>query len=670
MKINTRIKTRDIELTGLFGEFEIADKNIVIKFFCTNANSRHPGSNESEFLEELKPMRERVDASNLSDMEALMQRDLNDFRVANNLIPYILGENSDVSFFPSILAVIMPKDYLNGSNSEYPYPDNSETKIINYNNLWSVEFFEDADKQPMNIGKFTFNKSESNIIVIDGQHRANAFRYSSGVAIGNPSIYDAFYASIDMNSTKEKIKNADLPVTLIWFENKVNKGNIDPRVISRKLFVDVNNNAKKINKSRSILLNERDISCISTRVFYSAVAERGFDVNNFSLIHSGFDVDSDLKNSLGHPLTLTTPEIIEYILSWLLLGSKSYETLSIYKVARQRDFTNVSKFQYLTQFNNIEKNSTSEEDSNSYCIADTSQLGDYISKFKELFLEPLLSIYSNLNVYKVFSTLSYEYETHFFNKTGVEQQAIWNKAFKGGEGLYYSINMEVTNPNSMIQTYKTALNQVDSKIKTLKMNQLGLNNESEVKSYFDAVTSKAFQVAVIMAFESFFSNQSKKRKFKSRGEAVSIYVDLLNHISLKQWIFIFLEFKQHLLELKNTDPKSWPAYHKLILFLIQDDIHHYYDSSNWIDSPYGKIVKNNIESSLNIYIQDNPNLKITNISEIPNSKIKDWKNEINSQMEKIIAGVGKNDVTGVDYNIKVDELIVQILQINSINYSR
>lgn len=130
-----------------------------------------------------------------------------------------------------------------------------------------------------------------------------------------------------------------------------------------------------------------------------------------------------------------------------------------------------------------------------------------------------------------------------------------------------------------------------------------------------------------MAFESFYSNQAKKRKLNSREDAVLIYINLLNDISIKQWIFIFSEFKQHLSELKDTDPKSWPAYHKLILFLIQDDIFQSFNSSNWDDSPYGKVVKNKIESSLNIYIQDNPDPIISTISDIPVAKLKDGKRD-------------------------------------------
>ena len=660
MKINTRIKSRDIELTGLFGEFEIADKDIIIKFFCTNANSRKSGSNECEFLEELKPMRERVDASNLSDMEALMQRDLNDFRVANNLIPYILGENSDVSFFPSILAVIMPKNYLNGLKSEYPFPIDTTSTIINYNDYWSVEYFKNEDNQPMNIGKFTFNKSESNIIVIDGQHRANAFRYSSGVAGSASSIYDAFYASIDKNLSKEKIKNADLPVTLIWFENKINSGLIDPKIISRKLFVDVNNNAKKINRSRSILLNEREVSCISTRVFYSAIAERGFDINQFSLIHSGFDVDSDLKNNFGHPLTLTTPEIIEYILSWLLLGSKSYESLNTYKVARQRDFSNVAKFQMLTGFNNIVKNTTSEDDSNSYCIEKADELNDYTTKFKNLFLSPLLEIYSDFNIYKVFASLSKEYEEDFFSSTGVEQQSVWNKAYKGGEGLYYSISSNISKPNSMLLTYKTALNQVDDKIKELKLIKLKKKKEIEAKPFFEAITSKAFQVAVVIAFETFYSQQSKPRKFKSRNDAVQTYIELLNEVSIERWLFIFTEFKQHLTELKNLDPTSWPAYHKLILFLIQDSVFQSYNTLNWGGSPYAKVIKGKIDNYFSALKLDNPGLVFSEPSDISPIKVKEWKKNIKSLMKKIITGIGKEDIKGIDYDKKIDGFIFEL----------
>jgi len=276
-------------------------------------------------------------------------------------------------------------------------------------------------------------------------------------------------------------------------------------------------------------------------------------------------------------------------------------------------------------------------------------------------LNPLLVIYSEFNVYKVFALLSKEYEETLFSSTGVEQQAIWNKAYKGGEGLYYSINSNISNPNSMLLTYKTALNQVDEKIQELKLKRLGRKKEIEIKPFFEAITSKAFQVAVVIAFETFYSQQAKKRKYKNRDEAVQAYVNFLNEVSIEKWLFIFTEFKQHLPELKNLDPTSWPAYHKLILFLIQDNIFQSYNSSNWEASPYGKIIKGKIEGYFSVFKLDNPDLVFAKPSDISTGKIKEWKKNIKSLMKKLITGVGKEDILGVVYDKKIDGFIIEIL---------
>ena len=82
-------------------------------------------------------------------------------------------------------------------------------------------------------------------------------------------------------------------------------------------------------------------------------------------------------------------------------------------------------------------------------------------------------------------------------------------------------------------------NQVDDKILELKLSKLNKSKNIEIKPFFEAITSKAFQVAVIIAFETFYSLQAKKRKFKTRDEAAEVYINLLNGISIDQWLFIF-----------------------------------------------------------------------------------------------------------------------------------
>ena len=132
-------------------------------------------------------MRERVTASRLTDLRSLLQRDLNDQRVAQDLIPYLQGVNSQIGFFPAILAAIVPKGYLSAATPvAYPRPTEDGPKRICFGDCWFVEYF--AAGKP--VGLFKFVKSKADIIVLDGQHRANAFRCSrlSRIAVWLPAM--------------------------------------------------------------------------------------------------------------------------------------------------------------------------------------------------------------------------------------------------------------------------------------------------------------------------------------------------------------------------------------------------------------------------------------------------------------------------------------------------
>ena len=89
-------------------------------------------------------MRERVNANQIGDLNSLLQRDLNDFRVANELIPYLTKDNPQIAFFPAVLAVLIPKDFLAKTEDSY-YPTGQETRtdndnrLISYGELWKLE---------------------------------------------------------------------------------------------------------------------------------------------------------------------------------------------------------------------------------------------------------------------------------------------------------------------------------------------------------------------------------------------------------------------------------------------------------------------------------------------------------------------------------------------------
>jgi len=642
MNIDTGVSKREIDLTGLIGEFDVPDNDVVIKFFCTNANTRSLGSHEHEFLSELKPMRERVDSQAIGSLDSLMQRDLNDYRVAKNLIPYILGEGSQVSFFPSILAVILPDGFLSQKNPDYPVPKKGTEGLINYEGMWSYKHYTEKGNE-LNIGRFSFNKSRTNIIVIDGQHRANAFRYASmSNKPHTPSIYDSFYENIDKNAFK-KIENADLPVTLIWFENKKKKGKIDPKLISRKLFVDVNNNAKKINKSRSILLNEKDITCLATREFYNLLAKDSFDATKLSLLHGGFDVDSDLKAKNGHSLTVFLPEVIEQCFYWVLLGSNFYNQLNLYKVTKFHKINDTSKFQNLTGFTKIET-VTNDDDTEKVCIKDDKDAASFKKQIKD-FTSSWHSMYSDFILFKLTYAASKEYDE--LNLTSHKKE-IWNKAYKGGEGLYYSIlSVNSKTSDESLQNYKKALKEVDDEIVDLKVDKFKSGQKSDALKLYESVTSKAFHVGFVMALEVYYGKYKNKHSFTNRKDAAKKFIDELNKYTLNQWLFLFSTFKGSMGQIKSTDPKSWPAYQKILLFMSQDKDLKFYDSDNWNVSPLGVVYAQFVEGKFEHHIEDNEVMKI---SDIPLKKRNQWKKEAKVLCDKCISGCNMPKIEPVDYN--------------------
>ena len=113
-----KIKTEDIhkiKLNGIWGNFYINNANVNVHYFSSFASpDTSLKDGHRELLDLLKPMREIVkDASKFSNLDSLLQRDLNDERIAHDLIPYLKGVTGRVGFFPPVLVVLMPKDYLN-----------------------------------------------------------------------------------------------------------------------------------------------------------------------------------------------------------------------------------------------------------------------------------------------------------------------------------------------------------------------------------------------------------------------------------------------------------------------------------------------------------------------------------------------------------------------------
>src|SRR6185312_15452324 len=222
----TPIEKSLIRIYGMAGSFHVGpdsaeDKAIRVRYFNTVASGHDSDAagNSRKLLEELKPMRERAQVSALRDLSSLLQRELDDRRVAHELVPYLQGAGSKVGFFPGILVALVPKGFLEAKEDAlYPAgsaPQDTGSEILErYDECWTLRRLK-ADEKPISLGRLEIDPAKADLVVLDGQHRANAFRYvtQTFAAASGDTIYSSFYESAgDMGEF-----SSELPVTILWF---------------------------------------------------------------------------------------------------------------------------------------------------------------------------------------------------------------------------------------------------------------------------------------------------------------------------------------------------------------------------------------------------------------------------------------------------------------------
>lgn len=660
-----KIGKKYIELHGQIGEFNIKKKKTKIRYFSTFASSKNKNHDSFELLKELKPMRERIKASELRNLDSMMQRDLNDYRVAKELIPYLVNESPPVAFFPAILAILLPKGFLSQmKNAFYPLPETDKNPdnntLIDYDDKWKLEIFS-FENQDSTLGLLSIDVNEVDIVVLDGQHRANAFRVISGTFDNaNNSIYSGFYKGID----EERDFEADLPVTIIWFENK--SPEFDPKLVSRRLFVDVNNTAKKVSKSRTILLDEIEIPSLLTRFFYSSLAEeRGFKTNKMSLFHSDFDLNSDINVSSSNVFSVTNPQIVYDIFSWLTLGrTERYNALNVYNVSREAFRNSLDRFQRI--FCNPEfgvNDIYSDEESfnrKRVIITDVYKVNEFKNQYEKLLSVAFLNIYSNFNLFLSHFKASKEIEDSV-SKMDHIKASVWEEVFMSGEGLYYTFKDKVVEEMSDMRKYLSAIKEIENDFKKKRSEFFEGIEEPKINSAFRSANSKAFQIGLFMTLDYFMNAINNE----SIAEANEDFLSLINKKSANDWIHILTDIRSKVI--KGTDPKKWPAYQKIILRSIQNENYVFYENNNFEHSPDGRIFADSLSTSFNAWLELNTSVEYEELSllTIGNKTWKKWVETAKVNVEDLFSLANIDPIEDVNYEyygeLEIKRLINKIV---------
>lgn len=294
------------QVFGTAGEFTVGHGASALRarFVLTKIRPGSDGDWENELASQMVPWREVFSIEELS-FDELLQRDLDDSRVAYKLIPYLLGpDGAAARFFPPILAVIVPrKAQGTGIERLYPVPSVDTPHKQSFGELFdfTTVFWPTEDGQPQAtpLSELRYNRQRSAFVIVDGQHRAMAVlalhRQITDGWGNNP--FASYYAHVQV--TPAQVAKVELPVCLVYFPDLhadspiVKDRGLDLLKVCRELFVIVNQTAKPVSKSRELLLDDVDFAALLMRRTLSNLKNRGEDDAGVARIYSFDYGDSD-----------------------------------------------------------------------------------------------------------------------------------------------------------------------------------------------------------------------------------------------------------------------------------------------------------------------------------------------------------------------------------------
>lgn len=270
-----------ISVYGSYGEFSVGvgPSKVSAKYLLTKIRPGQQGTWENQLASQMAPWREVFNIEELS-FDELIQRDLDDSRVAHDMIPYLLGETGHhARFFPPILAVLVPKRQGKSGIAPY-YPEVERVgKTEVYGNLFDFRAAE-IDGQISPLGQISYNPQQSAMVIVDGQHRAMAvlaLHRQLNKSWGSDP-FAPYYSHLEISP--EAVAHIELPVCLIYFPD-INENNkalealgVNLTTVCREIFSVVNKSAKSVSKSRELLLNDEDFAAFMMRQTLTGLKDR------------------------------------------------------------------------------------------------------------------------------------------------------------------------------------------------------------------------------------------------------------------------------------------------------------------------------------------------------------------------------------------------------------
>ena len=328
-------------LEGYYGTFGTPAGRV--DYILTKARLGKDGADsERRLTSHLAPVREVLQSDDL-DFNQLLQRDLDDHRVAVNLIPYILKQNpTGPAFFPPIVAVLLP--FENKQPTEFaPLELKPEPAEDSQQLAWIEEdagsqarirrlAMDDGSLHHIKLGQLWWNSEYANLVVLDGQHRAMALlaidrtvrkAWAGSAGERYRYFYEARVKAL-LHDQEIDLERIEVPVAVVWLPELFGPGK-RPHIAARKLFVDVNKEARTPSESRLILLSDSELVNIFTRGLLSKL-RNDKDGELLPLFAVEYDSPEAKASQSSRWSAMTNVHMLRQMTKRMIFGPDRYQT--------------------------------------------------------------------------------------------------------------------------------------------------------------------------------------------------------------------------------------------------------------------------------------------------------------------------------------------------------
>jgi DGQHR domain-containing protein len=193
-------------------------------------------------LDFLKVARELIFDPQEIVLDELFQRDIDEVRVEKEIAPY-LQRAGEIKFFNAIVVVLLPHEK---GQLKQVYGESTSAKDGEV--IGGIQIKATSEMA----GAISWDPQQICPIIVDGQHRFCALQKVAEDA---------------SNELKSNLQKTSIPIVLLALHEQlgfqVNGSSLLSTV--RKIFIDLNRQAKTVSETRNILLDDRDVAAVAVR---------------------------------------------------------------------------------------------------------------------------------------------------------------------------------------------------------------------------------------------------------------------------------------------------------------------------------------------------------------------------------------------------------------------